>query len=301
MAKLIGIDMHKNNKSNVAEIGGLPVLVTFLIGVFLYLGIRTFFFLTTTGNTELLAAILTITLIAIIGLVDDMLGWKIGLRQWQKPILCMGAALPMMMINAGTSTMAIPFFGNINFGFFYPLIIVPLIITASANAFNMVAGYNGLEAGLGIIMLSALGFVVWFVQGLGFFAMLAAILIVALLGFLFFNWYPAKVFPGDTLTYMVGATLGVIAILGNAEKALLILFFPYVLQFFIKSRHGWQKQSFGEINQNENIQIPKKFNALEHVAIKLVSIIKRRVKEYEVVFTLYCFELVMVVFLLLLL
>ncbi len=46
----------------------------------------------------------------------------------------------------------------------------------------------------------------------------------ALLAFLWFNWYPAKVFPGDTLTYSVGALVACIAILGDMEKIAVILF-----------------------------------------------------------------------------
>ena len=79
---LIGADMNKFDKRNVAEIGGLPVLMGFLLGVFLYLGYRTFINKTTEFNLEILGAISTITIIAIIGLMDDILGWKIGLKQW---------------------------------------------------------------------------------------------------------------------------------------------------------------------------------------------------------------------------
>src|SRR3989344_345538 len=283
--------MHKADSKEVAEIGGLSVLAAFLIGTFIYIGIRTFLFNTTKFNVELMAAMLTVTLIGLIGLVDDILGWKIGLRQWQKPILCLFAALPIMMINAGNSTMEIPFFGEINLGIIYALIIVPLTISTAANAFNMIAGYNGLEAGMGIIMLFGISLIVWQVQGLGIYAMLGAVMIAALLGFLIFNHYPARVFPGDTLTYSVGALIAVIAILGNAEKALLILFIPYVIQFFIKSRHGWRKESFGEI-EDGHLKNPQQINALEHLITKIIYIFKKRVYEYEVVYGAYFIELI---------
>src|SRR3989344_5854884 len=167
--------MHKADSKEVAEIGGLSVLAAFLIGTFIYIGIRTFLFETTKYNIELMAAILTISLVAMIGLVDDILGWKIGLQQWQKPILCLFAALPVMMINAGQSIMVVPILGRLDFGIFYPLLIIPLAISAASNSFNMLAGFNGLEAGLRIIMLGALGIVVWQYEQLGIIAMLAAI------------------------------------------------------------------------------------------------------------------------------
>jgi UDP-N-acetylglucosamine--dolichyl-phosphate N-acetylglucosaminephosphotransferase len=49
-------------------------------------------------------------------MMDDMLGWKRGLRQWQKPIFTFFAALPIMVINAGQSTMNLPLIGSVDFG-----------------------------------------------------------------------------------------------------------------------------------------------------------------------------------------
>ena len=293
-AGLTGKDMHKPDKREVAEVGGLSTFAAFLLGILLYLGIRTFLFKTTNNNLEILAGVLAVTFIALIGLVDDILGWKIGLRQWQKPIFCLFAALPVMMINAGNSTMDLPFFGTTNIGILYALIVIPVTISASANAFNMIAGYNGLEAGMGIIMLFGIGFIVWIVQGQGIYAMLGAVMIAALLGFLIFNHYPAKLFPGDTMTYSVGALIAVIAILGNAEKALLVLFLPYILQFFIKARHGWRKEGFSEIGTNGEISNPSKINAIEHLVTRILYYLKKRVYEVDVVYSLLMIEVLLV-------
>jgi hypothetical protein len=55
------------------------------------------------------------------------------------------AALPLMAIAAGETTMFIPFFGIINLGIIYSLIVIPIGVTGASNAFNMLAGFNGLE------------------------------------------------------------------------------------------------------------------------------------------------------------
>src|SRR3989344_2572694 len=56
----------------------------------------------------------------------------------------------------------------------------------------------------------------------------------ALLGFLPYNTYPAKIFPGDVGNLTIGATLAAGVIIGNAEGAGAILLIPYAVDFFIK-------------------------------------------------------------------
>jgi UDP-N-acetylglucosamine--dolichyl-phosphate N-acetylglucosaminephosphotransferase len=206
-AGLVGGDMNKSGKPEVAEMGGICVAAGFLVGVFFYIGITTFYF-NGGGSTApyIFACLCTILIITNVGMIDDILGWKIGLKQWQKPVLTLSAALPIMVINAGQSVMNVPFLGPVDFGIFYPLIIIPIGITVAANGFNMLAGYNGLEAGMGIIILSVMGFVAW-QSGLGWVSMLAFCMVFALVAFLKYNWYPAKIFPGDTLTYSAGALI----------------------------------------------------------------------------------------------
>jgi len=292
---LVGKDMHKISRQKVAEVGGLPVLFAFLFGILIFVGAKTFYFGNLAYEREIFAAVLTIAIIAMIGFIDDILGWKIGLRQWQKPLLCLFAALPVMMINSGVSHMNLPFFGLVELGILYALIVVPIIISGAANGFNMLAGYNGLEAGMGIIILGALGFIVWQVQGLSHVAMIAAIMIAALLGFLIFNKHPAKVFPGDTLTYMVGATIAVVAILGNVEKAAFILFIPYFIEFFLKSRGGFRKESFAHVRDDGYLEKPyDKIYGLEHLMIAVLNRIGIKATEKRVVYSIYLIETVFV-------
>ncbi len=299
-AGLEGTDLHKPNKPKIAEMGGLVVVMSFLFSVLLYIAIDTFYLkhseieVFLNRDLQLMAAMLTILIITIIGIVDDILGWKIGLRQWQKPLLVILASVPMMVINAGHSTMALPFIGKVNIGIIYPLLLIPFAISGAANGFNMLAGYNGLEAGMGIIILSALGYMAW-ATDFGWVAVMAFCMVMALLAFYIYNKCPAKVFPGDTLTYSVGGLIAIIAILGNLEKFALFLFFPYYLEFFLKLRGRFRKESFAKLNDDGTLSAPySKFYGIEHATIGLLRKVKNRVTEKSVVWTIFLFEMIIV-------
>ncbi|HIH37837.1 glycosyl transferase family 4 [Candidatus Woesearchaeota archaeon] len=293
-AGIAGKDMNKFHHPMIPEIGGLPVLCGFLLGLLVYVGYRAIFLGTMTYLATILAATLTIVLMAMIGMIDDILGWKLGLKQWQKPLFTLFAALPMMMINAGVDTMTLPFIGVIHLGIIYPLVIVPLAIVFAANAYNMLAGFNGLEAGQGMIILTTLGYIAWQYENLGYVAMLAALMVASLAAFILFNWYPAKIFPGDTLNYMVGAMIAIIAILGNVEKAALILFIPYIIEFFLKAKGRFKHETFGKPEKDGTIRRPyKKVYSLTHFFMVLSSK-GGKGREQTVVLSCFAVELLLV-------
>jgi len=62
-----------------------------------------------------------------------------------------------MVISAGETTMAIPLIGKVHFGIFYPLLLIPIGMAGASNAINLLAGFNGLEAGMGIVYFLGLG------------------------------------------------------------------------------------------------------------------------------------------------
>lgn len=279
---LLGFDMNKPGMPRVAEMGGVCVIFGFVLGVLIYIGILTFW-LKEPEYVAILAVLCTVLSMCIIGMMDDLLGWKKGLRQWQKPILTLFAALPMMVINAGHSTMNLPIAGAIDFGIFYPLLIVPLGIVGASNACNMVAGYNGLEAGMGIMVVSALGYCA-FQSGRQSAMMLALCMLAALIVFLYFNWYPAKVFPGDSMTYSLGALFACIAIVGDMEKMAVVIFLPYAIDFVMQARGGFSKEAFARVNDDGSLDKPYEgIYHLTHLAIVVLKRVKQKVYERDVV------------------
>ncbi|MDP3966225.1 MAG: glycosyl transferase family 4 [archaeon] len=273
---LVGKDIHKLKGEKIAESGGIAVLTGFIIGVFLYVSLKTFFFETEINLIRILGLLCVLFFAAIVGIFDDFLGWKRGLKNRTRIILLLFAAIPLVALNAGSSNLL-----GLEFGLFYPLIIIPIAILGTTSTYNFLAGYNGLEAGQGILILGALS-IVTFVTGNLWLSVISACMVAALLAFYLFNKYPAKVFPGDTLTYPVGALIGAIAILGNVEKIAIFFFIPYILEFFLKLRGKLKKESFGKVQKDGSIEMQyPKIYGLEHVAIRVLKKFKPSHKAYE--------------------
>jgi UDP-N-acetylglucosamine--dolichyl-phosphate N-acetylglucosaminephosphotransferase len=255
---------------------------------------------TETHFIDLLAIAITILLASFVGFLDDILGWKKGLAQWQKVLLTIPIAFPLAILNSGHSTMNVPLFGMIDFGLIYPLIIVPFAIVGAANGYNMLAGYNGLEAGLGAIILGTLGLVA-LKMGLTWLALVAFIAVAALLAFLLFNWYPAKVFPGDSLTYSIGALIAIIAILGNMEKLAAFLFIPFFIDalLYFKARivdKAGDVQAFAKPNKDGTIDMPySKIYDSTHAAIWLQKKLFGKATEKKVTSMILIFELILAI------
>ena len=279
-AKQIGLiweDMNKpEHPKNVAGSGGIIVLMAFIIGVLSYIAIITFYF--QADNIVKIFALLTTVIIAsMIGFIDDLFGWVHGgLSAKFRIFLLIFAAIPLVVINAGESSMM-----GIQLGLLYPLFFVPLGIVGASTTFNILAGYNGLEAGQGIIFLGALSFVTWRI-GESWLSLISLIMILGLISFYIFNKFPAKVFPGDVMTYSIGALIAVIAILGNVEKIAVFFFIPYILETVLKLRGKLKKASFGKTNKDGSLEMPyDKIYGLEHLAIFILKKIKRNGKVYE--------------------
>lgn len=242
--KLTGKDMNKLQKPEIAEMGGIPVIFGFAFAIMAAIFCFTYLGFAELNLTALLAAFATVILIGFLGVVDDLIGWKKGIRQWQHALVPVFAALPLMALNVGTTEMYIPFLGAFSFGIFYSLILVPVGVTGASNATNMLAGMNGLEAGLGII-ISASAMVIAVFYGAIESAIIMAAMLGALIAFLRFNWHPAKIFPGDSLTLMVGASLAAAAIIGNMEKIAILLMILFFIELGFKARHRFQSECFG--------------------------------------------------------
>lgn len=221
-AGMVGVDVHKERKTRVAEMGGLAIIFGLSTGVFVSIP----FF--SNGFIYLFAAFLVILITALIGICDDIF----GVKQRVKAILPVFASIPLVVTQAGVHTMTIPFVGNVNFGLLYPLVLIPLGVTGAANAFNMLAGYNGLESGLAAIACFFLG-VVGILLGRLEVSILMFAMSGACLGFLKYNYFPAKVFPGDVGTFTMGTAIAAAVIIGNMETIGIIVLGPHVINGLI--------------------------------------------------------------------
>lgn len=218
---IIDRDSNKPGKPVVAAMGGFAIFGGMSTAILFSLLWFSFTAADARVIALLLAGLASIAFIALIGVFDDL--FKLSGRT--KLFLPLIASLPLVVVLAGDTSMALPFIGEVNLGLFYTFVLIPLGITGAANAVNMSAGYNGLEAGIGGI---ASFFLLMIALSIG--SLPAAVILAACLGaclaFLFFNWCPAKVFPGDIGTYVIGCSLAAAVIIGNMEKFGVIVLIP---------------------------------------------------------------------------
>jgi UDP-N-acetylglucosamine--dolichyl-phosphate N-acetylglucosaminephosphotransferase len=280
--KKIGLVVKDQNKEGTPLLplsGGMAVLAGILAGITSFIFFRTFFpsmqgilILNNGALSNLFAGTLTILIITFVGFVDDLVirsdhDSSTGLKQWQKPLITLAAAVPLMVVGAGDRVMAIPLIGEVNFGLIYPLILIPLGVVGAANMVNLLGGLNGLETGMGIIYMGSLGLYAYVNQSyIG--ALIALVTLAALIGFYFYNKFPAKILPGDSLTYLLGASIACIAILGNIERAAIIVAIPFFIEFVLKARSKFKAQSYGYYENGKVKSKYEKIYSLTHLFMK---------------------------------
>jgi UDP-N-acetylglucosamine--dolichyl-phosphate N-acetylglucosaminephosphotransferase len=234
---LTGIDVHKPDRPDVPKGGGFIVLFAIVSGLLVVMGITTFQ-AQADIREGLFAALVSILMAGIIGLLDD----SFDFNNRTKVALPLVASIPMIVVSVGTPTMTIPFIGTINFGVFYALLIVPLMMTFIVDSTNMYGGMNGLEAGLSIINSSAI--VLYVIVGpiisgqemttaLTDSGTVAASLLGASIAFFYFNRYPARVLPGDVGRLPLGAAMASALILGNMDRLAIIMYIPFLVNFLL--------------------------------------------------------------------
>jgi UDP-N-acetylglucosamine--dolichyl-phosphate N-acetylglucosaminephosphotransferase len=288
-ANVVALDLHKKNKPKLPSAGGLAVAFGVLAGLLSYVGIKTFVYGLQQQAIYFLAVISSVLIVTFVGFIDDLNITKrkvkikgredirIGLPQWLKPLLTLPAAIPLMVIMAGQPTMSIPFFGDVNFGIFYPLVLVPIGVVGASNAVNLLGGFNGMEAGMGIVYMLSLGIYALLHDSIS--AVVFLVSFASLLAFIRYNWYPAKILPGDSLTYLLGSLVASGVIIGNMEKAGVIVLMPFIIEFFLKARSKFQASCLGKLRKDGKLDPPygKKIYSLTHVLMNLKPLTEEQV------------------------
>lgn len=301
-------DKNKERRISLPTSGGIAVAFGIIVGILVYTFGGTFVFSPVVETSELFAVALSILLIALVGFLDDihiksqkvmttdLMDKKKGLEQWQKPLLTVLGALPLIAINAGISVVTIPFIGQVDFGIIYPLIILPLAVIFVSNAFNLLGGYDGLQPGTALI--ASIGFVVYSVFfGNYMGALLSAILFASVLAFLPFNTYRARIMPGDSFTYAIGAIFVAIMAMGNAEAFGVIIFIPWIIEFFLHLRRKFHVTDVGTRQRDGTFKAPygRRIYSLTHVLMNAKRVTEPEITLYlsimEVLFVLLAFGL----------
>ena len=276
---LVGKDLNKANRPLIPEMGGVGVILGFYVGITLLAAIA----LQDIHATLFFAALSACLGAGIVGLMDDM--FRVSKRS--KAILPFVLALPL---GAAVYSSKNTTFLGWDIGILIA-VIVPLGVTSAANAANMLEGFNGLGAGLGIIMsFSLIVLSVKLGSYEGMFLLFP--LLGALLAFLWFNRYPARVFPGDSMTLFTGATIACAAIISSPSLKTYgaLLFAPMILEFVLKSRGRFQAENYGELASDGRMIWQGRIESLAHAVMRW-----KRLREWEIVIVLWVFEAVVCV------
>ena len=220
----IGIDIHKNLKTEVAESGGISIVIgSSFTSIFLIIFFPSFF-------NEILIFVLTVVLSGLIGYIDD----RIKLRSRYKLILTIFTGTLIFLANyfgfIKIESPTIPFLGQLRLTIIYP-ILAPIIVTVFANTVNMLEGYNGEGSGTSIIALCSL-FVCSIIWDSAEGVLFTVIALAILIPFYLYNKFPAKIFPGDVGTLSIGALFAGIALFGSLEAAVFCALLIHIFNSF---------------------------------------------------------------------
>ena len=244
-ARLIPLMKHRQFGQFIREEGpqahlskaGTPTMggIAFIIGITAAMIVS--MFMKGSMTTEKIAILLSMFAFGAIGFIDDYnkvaKKQNEGLTPKQKLILqvVFGIALAIYMMSKAGTTMLIPFFGKtVDFGIMYIPFVV-FIEVAMANAVNLTDGLDGLAASTSSIVACTFAIVGMTVHGGNEpMAVAGQAVFGALIGFLMYNHYPAKIFMGDTGSMALGGVLSAMAIVGHVEWLLPIAGLIYVIE-----------------------------------------------------------------------
>ena len=210
------------NKTAMPTAGGLAIYIAFSLSVL-------FFFPDLIPFRYALHLVVSSGIVVITGLLDDIF----ELKPKQKLMGVILAALYVCFVfDVTVGTISLPHIGVIPLEWLsYPFTI--LWIAGLTNAINLVDGLDGLASGISIIALATIGIVGYIASSTGAVKLQVPltifILLMSVLGFFPFNFYPAKIFLGDTGALLLGFLISVLSIQGLKNATLITLITPLVI------------------------------------------------------------------------
>ena len=193
-------DARRVHKHPIPRMGGLAIFIGFIVAVLLFANL----------DRELIGILLGCLIIVITGAIDD----KNPMRWWVKLLLEFVAAIVAVSFGVKIEVLFNPniFSDNASLLLGYLSIPVTIIwILGITNAVNLIDGLDGLACGVSSIS-SLTMLVVALILGQGGMAIVLAALVGACLGFIPYNYNPAKIFMGDTGALLLGFALATISV-----------------------------------------------------------------------------------------
>ena len=190
-----------SHSTNIPTIGGVSIYISLLFTIIFWVNEM---FVASSSLQFILSAF---TIVFFVGLVDDLIHLK-PMKKMVGQLLAIGIIVFLADIRI-TSMYGVlmihelPYIASVALSMFTMVVIT--------NAYNLIDGIDGLAGGVGVIASFTFALVAYF-SGNTDIAIISVVLMGALIGFLRFNIYPAKIFMGDTGSLLVGFVLSILAI-----------------------------------------------------------------------------------------
>ncbi len=233
-----------DGKRHTPTMGGAIFLVAIVIAILITANL---------GNIYIVAGLISIIGFGLVGLKDDL--GKVISRDNLEGLTPRGKL--MLQIVVGLIVTGILIYSDFPTTLYVPFVKTPLfdmgyfaipfwllLFLATSNAVNLTDGLDGLATVPSVIALGSLGMIAYVtghaiisdyllvpnIKGVGEVTILAASFAGGLLGFLWYNCYPAELFMGDTGSLSIGGIIAYLAILGKSEVLLLLIGFIFVIE-----------------------------------------------------------------------
>lgn len=193
-------DLHrKNHKENISRLGGVAIFISFTITVLFFTPWMHYY----SANFLIIACFI----LGAMGLKDDVYGTGVIV----KLVLEITVAILLVVFGDYHLTSLYGVLGIGEMSALYGGLFSVLLIIFLCNIFNLIDGTDGLAASIGLVVCACFG-ILFALMHQPPYALISFTLFGTLLAFLRFNWYPAKIFMGDTGALIIGLVAAVLAI-----------------------------------------------------------------------------------------
>ncbi|WP_411954036.1 glycosyltransferase family 4 protein [Alkalibacillus sp. S2W] len=208
---------RKKHNGSIPLMGGLAIIIPVLImGIILQ-----------PESEHMLGIVVGGSLIIIAGVLDDIL----SLKPLTKLVIQIAAAVIVMSSGLMIEALTVPFMGHVDLGILSYAVTLFWIIGVT-NALNLIDGLDGLASGVAAIAFGSI-LVMAISDSTTVVIYLSILYVASLLGFLVYNFYPAKIFLGDTGSLFIGYSLAVISMLGLFKNVTVFSFIVPIMVLMI--------------------------------------------------------------------
>jgi UDP-GlcNAc:undecaprenyl-phosphate/decaprenyl-phosphate GlcNAc-1-phosphate transferase len=205
---------RKVHEKIMPRLGGLVIYISFMLGLFIMSPNSPHHFGIMAGGL----------VIVLTGLLDDIYELSARIKLGTQ---IAAALLAILWGGVQVSFINLPFGGMLEFGGF-SFMITLLWIVGVTNAINLIDGLDGLAAGVSsIALISVSGMAI--IMGNAYVMTVGFLLLVSTLGFLMYNFYPAKIFMGDTGALFLGYMIAVLSLLGFKGVTFISFIIPIII------------------------------------------------------------------------